>query len=234
MSINKTLLIVAVSGVGLLSACNKALTAATTTVVAASPASTHSLQPLPEDLRRLATFMAGNYSSAAQAKADKEYLSIELHIAPILIPLRRQQQYYFYVEQAMTNSPAEPYRQRVYRLTRTRDGHFGSTTFTLNAPKRFVGAWRNPAQHPTLLALRPDSLKNRDGCDVFLSKTGDLRFQGTTDGRHCASTISGASYATSEVVLTPRTLLTWDRGFDIFGKQKWGATKGAYVFVKEE
>jgi hypothetical protein len=44
--------------------------------------------------------------------------------------------------------------------------------------------------------------------------------------------LRGASYATSEVVITDEQLLSWDRGWDANGKQVWGAETGGYIFVK--
>jgi hypothetical protein len=37
--------------------------------------------------------------------------------------------------------------------------------------------------------------------------------------------------ATSEVVVSPGRIESWDRGFDAEGVQVWGAEKGAYVFL---
>ena len=187
-----------------------------------------------EDLRRLGEYLSGHYSSAAQAAADTGYLNVRLHMVPIWPEERRQEHWYFYAEQALATAPAAPFWQRVYRLSRTNDGHFESATFLLAAPRRFAGAWQNPGQHPALRALRPDSLQRREGCAVYLSKTGPASFAGTTDGYHCTSSLNGAAYVTSEVQIMPTELRTWNRGFDTFGKQKWGATKGAYVFVKEK
>jgi hypothetical protein len=49
-------------------------------------------------------------------------------------------------------------------------------------------------------------------------------------GKGCGSTLNGASYATSEVLLESTLLLSWDRGFDARDQQVWGATAGGYVF----
>ena len=189
--------------------------------------------PTTDDLRRLGECLAGHYSSAAQAAADTSYRDIRLHVVAIW-PEQWGQHQYFYAEQSLATAPAAPFWQRVYRLRCTPDGHFENTTYLLAAPRRFAGAWQSPGQHPALRALRPDSLRRHEGCAVYLSKTGPASFAGTTDGYHCASTLHGAAYATSEVQIMLTELRTWNRGFDTFGKQKWGATKGAYVFVKEK
>ena len=56
---------------------------------------------------------------------------------------------------------------------------------------------------------------------------------GSTQGKGCSSTLGGASYATSQVTVTPLELRSWDQGFDAAGKQVWGAEKGPYVFLKQ-
>ena len=60
----------------------------------------------------------------------------------------------------------------------------------------------------------------------------DGRFAGGTRGEGCESTLMGARYATSEVELRDDGLDSWDRGFNAQGMQVWGATAGAYRFVR--
>ncbi|GAA4356158.1 chromophore lyase CpcT/CpeT [Hymenobacter saemangeumensis] len=183
------------------------------------------------DLSTLAGYMAGNYSSAAQAAADKDYRDIRLHIARLTGP-RFGEGVYFYVEQAIASAQDAPYRQRIYHLTRHDDGRFESAVFTLRGPSRFVGAWQNPAAHPALAALTPDSLVLKTGCSVWLAKFSDGTFVGATEGQKCPSELRGAAYATSEVTISATQLRSWDRGYDAAGKQVWGAEKGGYVFDK--
>lgn len=58
------------------------------------------------------------------------------------------------------------------------------------------------------------------------------RVEGGTIGRACASGLRGAAYATSDVVVGPGRIASWDRGFDAAGIQVWGAENGAYVFLR--
>ena len=74
----------------------------------------------------------------------------------------------------------------------------------------------------------------RDGCSVFLERVDEIRFAGETRGAGCKSTLRGASYATSQVVVTREGIESWDRGFDANGRQVWGAEKGAYVFKRSK
>ena len=179
------------------------------------------------DLRQLADWMIGSFSSQAQAAADSDYFDIRLQM--VRIWPARQDACWLYIEQAMTGHEDRPYRQRVYRLTRATSDTLESAVFELKAPLRLAGLWRTPEKFDV---LTPDSLVRREGCAIRLTRKGADAFVGSTLGRACLSTLRGASYATSEVVITPEGMTSWDRGFDASGKQVWGAVKGGYVFRK--
>jgi hypothetical protein len=181
------------------------------------------------DLARLAACMTGSFSSFAQAQADSDYFDIRLEMAPVW--LERSDAIWLYVEQARADHLDRPYRQRVYRVSERADGALVSEVYTLPSPLRFAGAFR---QERPLAALSPDSLTAREGCAIVLRPRPDGSFAGATEGRACPSDLRGAAYATSEVVIRPGEMVSWDRGFDAEGKQVWGATKGGYVFRKAE
>lgn len=181
------------------------------------------------DLSRLAACMAGSFSSLAQAQADSDYFDIRLEMAPVW--RERSDAIWLYVEQARADRLDRPYRQRVYRLSARADGALVSEVYTLPSPLRFAGAFR---QERPLAALSPDSLTAREGCAIVLRPQPDGSFAGATEGRACPSDLRGAAYATSEVVIRPGEMVSWDRGFDAEGKQVWGATKGGYVFRKSD
>lgn len=180
------------------------------------------------DLDTLTAWMSGSFSSSAQAAADTNYFDIRLRMAPIWTD--RQDGRWLYVEQAAAGALDRPYRQRVYRVTAGADGVFRSEVYALPGPKRFAGAWR---QRQPLRTLTPDSLLVREGCAVILRRVAGDRFAGGTDGRSCGSDLRGAAYATSEVVIGPETIESWDRGFAADQSQVWGATAGGYVFRRE-
>jgi hypothetical protein len=66
-----------------------------------------------------------------------------------------------------------------------------------------------------------------------LLKRADKVFVGSTGATSCGSDLRGAKYATSEVTLSKKQLISWDRGFDSNGVQVWGAKKGGYIFDKQ-
>ena len=94
-------------------------------------------------------------------------------------------------------------------------------------PLDFAGAWRDVE---LLRAISVDDLALRQGCSIDLRRTGPETFAGSTKGKECVSSLRAAAYATSEVLITPGRVISWDRGFDSQGQQVWGAENAGYVF----
>lgn len=192
------------------------------TLIAAVPATAE--EP---GIDTLFEWMTGSFSSAAQAEDDSNYHHITLEMAPIWAD--RAGEHWIYVEQALGTMPDKPYRQRVYRVTQVEDGTFVSVVYTMPNPEKYVGAWQ--AETP-LANLKPEDLELREGCTVYLEYDAEKeRFTGGTRGEGCSSSLRGAAYATSEVVIIPGRLESWDRGFDQTGAQVWGAEAGPYIFI---
>ena len=177
-----------------------------------------------KELESLARLMQGSFSSADHAKRDSSYYSISLKIIPVWE--QRTDGIWMYIEQALASNLDKPYRQRVYHLSRTADEQFESAVYTINNPLRFAG------KPELLINLSPDSLTLREGCSVFITKRGKNHYTGKTGNQSCPSELRGAAYASSEVEITRKVLISWDRGFDSDGKQVWGAEKGGYEFKK--
>lgn len=183
-------------------------------------------------IRRLGKMMEGDYNSAEQASTDKEYFDIRLHIKRIWKERPESEGLYYYVEQATASAQQRPYRQRVYHLrTRKEDGKIESVVYEMPSPLRFTGQWK---EAKPLAMLTPDSLLAREGCAVVMRKSGKKEFRGATVGQECLSSLRGAKYATTDVTITPKQLISWDRGFDEKGEQVWGAKFGGYIFRKED
>ncbi len=176
------------------------------------------------DLDDLASWMAGTFSSAVQAAEDPDFFAVSLHMAPIWTD--RSDGRWLYLEQAVSEEPHRPYRQRVFRLVELVPGLFETQVFTLPDPGAVIGVW---ISDDPLAELSPDDLEERDGCAILLRRRGDS-FIGSTLASLCAGTLRGAAYATSEVIVTPDGIVSWDRGFADDGSQVWGAVKGGYVF----
>jgi CpeT protein len=180
------------------------------------------------DVKKLASCMAGEFTSREQAKQDTGYYEIILRMKPIW--KSRNDGYWLYVEQSLASKQEKPYRQRVYHLYPGDDTTIVSKVYEIKNPLKYTRGW----EHPELLAgLTPDSLVDRQGCAIFLHPRGKGVFSGSTPGKECLSTLRGAAYATSEVTVYPDRLISWDRGWNTEDQQVWGAEKGGYIFVKE-
>jgi len=182
----------------------------------------------PKDLTKLAGMMTGEFSSEKQALADKDFIHIQLRMTPVME--ENPDGYWLYIEQAVASSPDAPYRQRVYHLYIQDDTTIVSKVFELRNPAQYIGSFDYTSK---LTVIQPDSLVDRQGCNILLRKTGKKEFTGSTPGKECLSTLRGATYATSEVVITPKKMVTWDRGWNREDKQVWGSEKGGYVFLKK-
>ena len=189
------------------------------------------------DIKSLVNLMEGSFSSEEQSLNDTDYFDIRLEMKRIWKNLTTEEEenknavdeYWIYVEQASAEALDKPYRQRVYRITRTYEGRFESTVFTFNEPLRYAGDWK--LDEP-LAALTPDSLTQKEGCTVTLTMMGKDHYEGGTKGKDCESELRGAKYATSEVEIFADRIISWDRGFDENDVQVWGAKKGGYVFMR--
>ncbi|MBD3166560.1 hypothetical protein GF324_08175 [bacterium] len=180
-------------------------------------------------LELLQQYLTGRFSSEEQAaEMPEDYHNISLVMVPVWE--QREDGPWLYVEQSIAERADVPYRQRLYRLRIGKTGDLISEVYTLPGdPLDYAGAHKNPE---LLAGLTPDSLSFRDGCAVYLQWNEDGSFSGGTRGEGCESRLPGATYATSEVVITDSSFTSWDRGFNDEGEQVWGAEKGGYVFKK--
>ncbi|MEZ5976686.1 MAG: chromophore lyase CpcT/CpeT [Planctomycetota bacterium] len=178
-----------------------------------------------DDVATAAAWLTGTFSSAAQAAEDPaNFFDVRLVVAPIW--KERDDGPWLYVEQAVATALDRPYRQRVYHLVPEGDT-VRSDVYELPDAAAAVGCFE---QDRPLAELGPDDLALRGGCSIWLVRVAGDEFRGSTRGDGCPSTLGGATHATSEVVLGPDALESWDRGFDASGRQVWGATRGAYRF----
>jgi CpeT protein len=184
---------------------------------------------LTADVNILKDYMCGSFSSEAQAKKDTTYFDIRLHMKSIWPD--RTDGYWIYIEQAVSKYMDKPYRQRVYHVYQLNDTTIVSQVYDLKNPQSNIGAWKN--ERP-LTTLTTDSIEMKDGCAIYLKKNKKGQFVGSTPEKQCLSKLRGASYASSEVVISKKLLVSWDRGWDSNDKQVWGAELGGYKFVKKE
>lgn len=185
--------------------------------------------PQPAD-ERLADFLVGTWDTAEQAAADARFYDIHLSICRVEAPELGPR--VLYVEQAMAATPTAPYRQRLYVVEAVPPGVQGdarSRVYELARPAAAVGTCALPYS----VAFTKAEAVERPGCTVTLTwNDATQAFSGGTDGRACLSSLRGATYATTEVVLDRTRLDSLDRGWSASDAQVWGSTLGPYRFVR--
>ena len=175
---------------------------------------------------RLFRHLSGRFSSNAQSRMQPSYFDVRLTTCAVDAP--ELGAYVLYVEQAIADATARPYRQRIYVVQRgTSDAQGVSQVLELVAPRGFIGA----CDDDNIRTVTPEETVERPGCHVVMNWDG-VQFDGGTVGRECLSDFSGATYATSEVQITATGLRSWDRGFDASDLQVWGASEGPYQFER--
>jgi CpeT protein len=183
----------------------------------------------PSTLEHLTVFLTGTFSNADQARGDQNFRSTTLHIAPVLT--NRTDGPWLYVEQALADAPAHPFRQMVYQLASRPDASLEVRVFDLPDPIAATGAWKDPV---LLEKLLPANLSPRPGCElVFRLQPGGV-FKGGTEGIGCTSSLRGASYSTVEATVSNLEIMFWERGYNTGGAQVWGSIHGGYVFKRVE
>jgi CpeT protein len=181
-----------------------------------------------DDLFELKKLMTGQFSTERHSKEDTTYFHIHLCMHPIWE--EREDGYWLYVEQAAYTSLSNPYRQRVYHLYLSEDSNsLISRVYEIKDPSSFTGGCTNIA---LLADLQHQILVDRPGCELFLTRTDESTFKGSTRQGACLSSWRGASWVSSDVVISPEGLTSWDRGWDIENNLMWGPQGGGYRFDK--
>jgi hypothetical protein len=183
--------------------------------------------PAVDHVAAVAERLSGRFDSSAQAAEDRTYYNISLVTCAVSAPELGDT--VLYVEQAVADTPSEPYRQRLYVVAESTDGA-ATTIFELDRPADAVGLC-DGSDAPTYTAADVDE---RVGCGVILTVQDDGSYTGSTEPEACGSDLNGATWASSIVTLTQDRVESWDQGWDDQGTQVWGATAGPYVFDRIE
>jgi CpeT protein len=178
-----------------------------------------------QGLKTLINFMEGDFNSTEQSKNDTSYFDIRLHVHQVVT---KNNEYWLYVEQAVSTAQDKPYRQRIYKVKQLDNTNYTSEIYTITNEKDWIGIHNDPLK----MKKMPLSIDQKKGCTVYIRLLEDGTYKGATNEKDCESKLRGATYATTEVSITPQMMVSWDRGYDTNGKQMWGAVKGGYKFIK--
>ncbi len=182
-----------------------------------------------DELNALAAWMAGEYETSNTPNGERGVTSRLL-----MIPFGGEggEQYWLYIEQAASNNLSVPYRQRVYQLRKIGQNLFEAVVYALIHAEAFAIGERVKSRNHILKKLGAGELVERPGCSIIMRKMSGESFAGGTLGEGCPTEIGEALYATSQIVVSEKEIISWDKGFDRSGKQVWGATMGGVVFKK--
>lgn len=178
---------------------------------------------------KLAAWMSGAFSTTEQAHQDHDFRDLTLHAASIWSD--RRDGPWLYVEQSMTDASDHPYRQIIYQLSAQDEHTVRAQLFELPEPIAATGAWKNPE---LLNKIDVAHLLPQPGCMLLFHLQPDGGFTGRTEGNGCASALRGASYSVSELSVSEKQMIVWDRGYNANGVQVWGSVSGGYIFKRSE
>ncbi len=181
-----------------------------------------------DDLSDLKSMMTGAFSSEKLAQKDTAYFHIILCMKPVW--QHKDDGYWLYVEQSVYSNAENPYRQRVYHLSLSEDRKsIVSRVYEIKDPQRFTGGCHDS---DLLQKISDEDLTDRPGCELYLTKTNDDVYEGSTPENTCFSSWRGASYVTSDAWIDAEKVITWDRGWNENHEQVWGPEDGGYIFDK--
>ncbi|MEZ6197269.1 MAG: CpcT/CpeT family chromophore lyase [Planctomycetota bacterium] len=112
-----------------------------------------------------------------------------------------------------------------------RDAETERLVVTLHAPPGDAGRFRGAAEAPERLdEFGGEEPMARTGGTLRIEGLGPRTYFGETEGRDCAPTAPGASYATISTVVTPVEFRLWERDFDAGGRRVGGPEEGPRVY----
>lgn len=168
------------------------------------------------------------YSSYEQSLNEYDYFDVTLDHCRVNItnlPESERNSIFFILEQAITANRNTPYRVRLIKLE-----YDESSKFILS--KNYEPANQSEL-YGSCLSEQTFSLDYTNflepKCTIYLQKIGN-EYRGGTPPQGCESNFRGASIFRSEVTIGESYISSWDRGFDRFGNQVWGARRGPYIF----
>lgn len=179
----------------------------------------------------LARRMAGDFSNHKQASENlQDYAHIRVFFRPL--PFDFFQGIGFYSEQVYDYDLWQPYRQGIHRFV-DRGDRIYIENYSLKDSLLYAGAGHN---RDILQTIAPDCIERRDNCSMVFVRDGAVWRGSVEPGNKCLIQRNGRqTYLVSEVELTEKTWVSWDRGMDVnTHEQVWGSAIGPLKFEKIE
>ena len=172
------------------------------------------------DLKRYIGRITGVFSTYEQHLSDTTFDNVVVLTNLIRKDADRTQ--WIYTEQGEAKN-YKPYRKRVYELKLIEDVIL-QRIYYIKDEGRF--------SYLNSKSITEADIYLKDGCDIWIRIDDDGNYNGNTDGKNCIATFRGSSYVTTDFWVYKKKVLSWERGWDLNDNQRWGSTKGYYIFKK--
>ncbi len=179
-----------------------------------------------DELDHLMSFLVGEFSNEEQAKNDDGFAFLRLINIPIW---KNKPGHWIYTELYDANKDNYVYTQRILQYERVDSSTFKSTSYQILNAKDYKQGWKDISVFDKLTI---DSLKIRNGCNIFFEKNTSTIYTGKTKKKSCSSTIDSIEYITSNFVISRNKISIWNKGYNDEGKQVWGKINGPYKYKK--
>jgi hypothetical protein len=129
-----------------------------------------------------------------------------------------------------------PYRQRIYAVEQIDEYYIRLSIFAFKDDAAYYTVLDDTTSSLTpeewLQNVPSEMLIPKEGCSLYIYKDNLNAFRGSTKETDCKGSFKGATYTTTEFVIYPHEVISWERGWDDEGNQKWGPTNGPYIYSK--
>lgn len=189
----------------------------------------------PRQVIEVVSYLTGVMETSVQAKTVPGAPSVRMTTCTVKVPdadeiTQRSPAVFLYQEQAMTDSPDRPYRQRFLQISPSADGRqVESATFVPRNSQTWVGFCDLP---PSERSVGIEEIGDYR-CSVFLQAAGS-QYIGQTQPEGCPVNYKGAVTVTTKIILEADSMETLDRGYDQKGNQVWGAENRSYQYQRIE
>lgn len=192
----------------------------------------HSLSGKPlggktsEDLDSLLKWTEGTFSNSVQVGVDSSYDLVTIDSKRIW--KSRKPGGWFIVRIIRHDSlSAKTLSKYVYHVSSVEEGMFEITIFSLSEAMAKADDMNEDIEH---FSVR--DLAQRSGCELYL-QAADRTFIGGTHGTACPSSVPGASYSTTELLISPRGLWWLEMMYAPGGEAVGRTPKRAFALLRQ-
>lgn len=181
---------------------------------------------MSDDLETIRTWLAGTFSSRAQAMEQPIWF-IPVRLWYIPVDQLFETGIGFFTEQTSEHLPNAAYRSRVLQLL---SDPLRLENYKLKDQKVWAGSASDPER---LKALTLSDLTHLPGCRILLRKEQNTYHGQMANAKACRIAETDRSYVHIDFSLSETRFLTLDQGFDCeTGTQTWGSRSGPYQYIK--